>query len=175
MQEVWKDIKGYEGLYQVSNLGNVRSYDRFVIGGRYLAQRKIAGKVLNPWDNGSGYLVVSLHNKHKRENRYVHRLVAAAFLEKQPTKNEVNHIDYNKHNNAVSNLEWCTRQENTDHSVEHMRKPKSKCKETKTGYKYIHKKGDLYRVQIGRGKIIVSRTFHTIEDALEFRNGLGVM
>lgn len=100
MQEIWKDIVGYEGLYQVSNMGRVRSLKRNII--------------LKPTSdmNGKGYYFVNL----KRGNpKKIHRLVAKAFIPNPDNKPEVNHIDGNTKNNKIDNLEWCTHQENCVH------------------------------------------------------------
>lgn len=96
MQEIWKDIEGYEGLYQVSNMGRVRNNK----------------KLLSPYNEGKGYLKVSLFKDKKCKRYKVHRLVANAFLPKAENKPMVNHIDENKHNNVITNLEWCSNQEN---------------------------------------------------------------
>lgn len=117
MKEIWKDIEGYEGCYQVSNLGNVRSLDR-IIGN---ALRK--GKILKELKNKDGYLVVGLHKDGKRKKFFMHRLVAQAFIPNPDNKKEVNHmnicnlsIDENKKYNAIENLEWTTHDENLIHS-----------------------------------------------------------
>lgn len=123
--EIWKDIQGYDGLYQVSNLGRVRSYDREVKC-RGNSKRIIKGKILSPsrhgkvCKDGSYYLHVGLTDFNKT-TKYItiHRLVALAFC---PNSNpelytEVNHIDENKHNNQANNLEWCSRAENNHHSL----------------------------------------------------------
>ena len=97
MQEIWKDIKGYEGLYQVSNFGNVKSLERRVNscnGGRNKKEKYIIST-----DNGNGYKKVGLSKNHKRKNYYVHRLVAEAFIENLNNYKEVNHKDNNKDNN----------------------------------------------------------------------------
>ena len=100
MNEEWRDIKGYEGLYQVSNLGRVKSLKNNIIL-KAESDR-----------NGKGYLCVNLgRNNHKK----IHRLVAEAFIENPLNKKEVNHIDGNTKNNAVTNLEWLTHQENCLH------------------------------------------------------------
>lgn len=104
MQEIWKDIKGYEGLYQVSNLGRVRSF-----------KDKNNIRVLKP--AGKPYLMISIsNNQHKTKRYLVHRLVAQAFVENIENKAQVNHIDGNKLNNKASNLEWTTPKENINHA-----------------------------------------------------------
>lgn len=100
--EIWKDIKGYEGLYQVSNLGNIKSLFRYK-------------KILKPTKNTLGYLKVSLYKDKKIKVMSVHRLVAEAFLENTNNFTDINHKDGNKTNNKVENLEWCTRQQNILH------------------------------------------------------------
>lgn len=107
MKEEWKDIQGYEGLYQVSNLGNIKSLSNKSNHKRakYLIQNK----------NKGGYKKVYLYKNHKRECYSVHRLVAKMFIPNPMNKKEVNHIDCNKENNCVNNLEWCTRKENHLH------------------------------------------------------------
>lgn len=104
MAEIWKDVKGYEGRYKVSNLGNVKS----------LLGRK--ERVLRPLNQSKGYYKVILYNKGNRENRCIHRLVAESFISNPENKIDVNHKDGNKHNNNVSNLEWNTRSENMKHA-----------------------------------------------------------
>lgn len=175
MQEVWKDIKGFEGIYQISNFGNVRSLDRRVVNHKNGATRIVPGMILSPWDNGNGYLVVSLNDKRKRKNFYVHRIVAEHFIDNPENKPCVNHLDYNKYNNCVSNLEWCTQIENVSHSIDNMRRHRKQCKPTNTGEKYISKstkrqKYDVYRVAIK--KLGIDRQFKTLEEAISYRNGV---
>jgi len=114
MEEIWKEISGYEGYYKVSNLGNVRSLDRIIIDSNGVSSRK-KGKYIAKTDNGSGYKISSL-SKDGRKNMYVHRLVAIHFLENKDNHIEVNHIDGNKSNNMVKNLEWCSRSQNIKHA-----------------------------------------------------------
>lgn len=110
--EKWLDIKDFEGIYQVSNMGRVRSLDRKVYN--YIKK----GIVLKPSDNGRGYKTVGLSNgKTKMKHVYIHRLVAFAFIDKVEGKEFINHKDFDKTNNSVSNLEWVTRKENTMHFI----------------------------------------------------------
>ena len=106
MQEIWKDIPNYEGIYQVSNLGNVRD----IITDRH---RKPKNLTLN---HRSGYYSVMLCKDKTQKNVLVHRLVAQSFIPNPQNKPQVNHIDGNKQNNCVDNLEWCTAKENLQHA-----------------------------------------------------------
>lgn len=105
MIEIWKDIKGYEGLYQVSNLGRLKSY-----------QRVKAGKLVSLQKTKDGYLQTDLYKDKVRKAVRIHRLVAEAFIPNPDGKLEVNHKNGNKENNEVDNLEWSTKQENIDHA-----------------------------------------------------------
>jgi hypothetical protein len=110
--EIWKDIKGYEGLYQVSNRGRVR---RIFFINNVTEKEKI--KVLTPLKHNHGYLSVSLCKNGKQKMRLIHRLVAQAFIENKFNKKEINHINGNKKDNRVENLEWVTRKENMEHVI----------------------------------------------------------
>lgn len=113
--EIWKNIKGYESKYQISNLGRVRSLDRTVVRTDGKTIRK-KGIILNNRVTRDGYLSVVLYDdSFKTNSKYVHRLVAQAFLS-DTNKPEVNHKDGDKTNNNINNLEWCTRKENIKHA-----------------------------------------------------------
>lgn len=101
MEEIWKPIKDYEGLYQVSNLGNVRSLDRKI------KNRNLKEKIKKFDETKFGYLRVELNNNGKKKKYLVHRLVAQTFLDNPNNYPCINHKDENKNNNIVSNLEWC--------------------------------------------------------------------
>ncbi|MDG9855590.1 NUMOD4 motif-containing HNH endonuclease [Pseudomonas nitroreducens] len=114
MQEIWKPIAGYEGLYEVSSLGRVRSLDRIV---RYSngKDRLTKGRILH-FSLPNGYQQVTLCNGDSHRPFKVHRLVAVAFCARRDGCDVVNHIDGVKTNNAVSNLEWTTYKANTHHA-----------------------------------------------------------
>jgi hypothetical protein len=114
MREIWKSIEGYEGIYQVSNMGNVRSKDRLVYNDGNKSFCKTKGKILKPNKDTGGYLYVGLHDKKNKKTSSVkvHRLVALNFCQGYRKGQEVNHIDGVRHNNVYSNLEWVNRSQN---------------------------------------------------------------
>lgn len=117
MNELWKPVKGFEGEYEVSNFGRVKSLDTIQrrSNGRVMCDFKIKGKILKPFrtGKGDGYYTVSIHGKFYK----VHRLVATAFVPNPCNLPQVNHIDGDKTNNSVNNLEWVTNLENMQHAV----------------------------------------------------------
>lgn len=106
IKEEWKDIKGYEGCYQVSNTGKIKSF-----------KHDKNGRILSPKPNGQ-YHQINLCKNGKCSKIYIHRLVAIHFILNPENKSEVNHIDGNKINNKASNLEWVTSSENSLHALE---------------------------------------------------------
>lgn len=104
--EVWKDVLGYEEIYQISNLGRIKSLHR----------DRIEEKILNPAKNNRGYLRLGLSGNGKVRYDSIHRLVAGAFIPNPKNLPEVNHIDGNKLNNGVENLEWVTKGQNQIHA-----------------------------------------------------------
>lgn len=118
MEEIWKDIIGFEGVYQISNSGRLKSLDRILtfmrLGKIDYIKRK--SRILNPGLNTGGYYHVKLTFGNKKEVHRVHRLVALHFLDNPDSLNIVNHIDSDKTNNRVNNLEWCTEEHNRNHA-----------------------------------------------------------
>lgn len=101
MTELWKEVLGYDILYEVSNLGRVRT--RYHVNEGYTTQYRY----VEPNDNGNGYLRFNFKLNGRQKTAYLHRLVADAFVDNPKGYNEVNHKDENKHNNCADNLEWC--------------------------------------------------------------------
>ena len=119
--EVWKDIPDYEGLYQVSNLGRIKSLKRKVHAGRNRIRWQYERILSNNKTNGNGYKVVSLNKNSRGKNKYIHRLVAESFIPNPNNYKYINHKDENKANNKVDNLEWCTAEYNNTYNNKHIR------------------------------------------------------
>jgi hypothetical protein len=115
MAEIWKDIENYNGLYQVSNYGKIRSYMRKGKGNYINETPKTL--IQSTGTDKNAYFRVSLRSNGKTDVKMVHRIVAETFIENANKFPCVNHIDGNKHNNRVENLEWCTHKANTQHAV----------------------------------------------------------
>lgn len=129
MEEIWKPINGYEGIYQVSNFGNVKSLDRIVKAkyGRSVnySEQKIKGRILKQHFTTCGYAYVALAKNGKNKTTLVHRLVANAFIDNPENFPCVNHKDENKHNNNASNLEWCSYEYNNTYKGINLRHKKT--------------------------------------------------
>lgn len=106
MHEEWRPINGFEGLYEISSYGRVKSF-----------KSHPSGKILKPNLDSNGYPKISLSKKGAKKDTTVHRLVAEAYLPRADGKTCVNHIDGNKANNRLDNLEWCTYSENIKHAI----------------------------------------------------------
>lgn len=117
--EVFKPIIGYEGLYEVSNLGNVRSCDRNITGKN--GTRLYKGRPLAIKDDTHGYLTVNLWRNNKLKHFKVHKLVALAFIPNPDNLRDVNHKDENPYNNNVENLEWLSHKSNINYGTRNTR------------------------------------------------------
>lgn len=126
MEEVWKDVVGYEGLYKISNLGNVFS--------------NYAGRILTPGTTKDGYKYVSLSKNKEKQMKTIHRLVATAFLSNPNNLPIVNHKDENPANNHADNLEWCTHLYNCIYNDAHIKRGKLLAKRV---YRY-NELGELF-------------------------------
>ena len=145
--EIWKDIEGYEGLYQVSNLGRVRSLN-------YKRTGKVQNMKLGTYPNG--YKMVDLKKNNKRKAHLVHRLVAKAFIPNPDQLCEVNHKDEDKANNAVDNLEWCSHIYNQHYGTKTERQAKSKGKPViciTTGETYYCASEAMRKTGVDKGNI----------------------
>lgn len=157
MAEIWRPVAGYENEYEVSNLGRVKSLERYVVrkdgSVRHLQERIIKQNLTK-----KGYLTVRLHKNGKSEEGKVHRLVAVAFLENPENKPQIDHIDGNKKRNIVSNLRWVTNYENSHNKTTYgnlVRRAKTLCD-------YVKKPVNMFT-----GDTLV-RTFLCISDACLF-------
>ena len=145
--EEWRDIKGYEGKYQVSNLGRVKSLPKKGNGKKEV--------ILKPRPDGKGYGMVALY-KHRKVNHFkIHRIVAEAFIPNPNNYPQVNHKDENKTNNRVENLEWCSNEYNHNYGTRNKRVGKALSKKTlciTTGevFNSMREACDKYEINSGR-------------------------
>ena len=115
VEEIWKDIPGYEGYYQASNLGRIKSLDRQFVN-TYGGLRFYHGRILRQSNLLGNYQKVTLKkNRHGSKQWQVHRLIAITFIPNPENKPEINHINRQPNDNKIENLEWCTRSENVKH------------------------------------------------------------
>ena len=166
MKEIWVPIKGFEKLYEVSNLGNVRSVDRVIVSSSGL-KRRCKGVILKQSVNKDGYNIVGLSNSGSGITIQTHLLVARHFIPNPNNLPEVNHKDENKTNNRVDNLEWCTHLYNSNYgcrnyliSVANKGKPKGPMSDTtKQKLSEAHK-----------GKVVTKETREKLSKALSGEN-----
>ena len=173
-KEIWKPIKGYEGFYKISNLGRVKSLDRWYYSnkGRHVHVKE---KIMNLCDDSKGYPFVVLSKHNKMKIMPIHRLIAEAFIPNPLNKPCIDHIDTNPHNFSISNLRWCSYKENNNNpitikklkailgsnDVQRRRIETTKIRKGKTSPKYVY----MYDLN---GKFI--RMFSTTLEAANFIN-----
>jgi hypothetical protein len=155
--EIWKDVKGYEGLYQVSNLGNIKSIDRVVPRGVH--NIRIKGTLRKSKINNRGYLSLTLCKNGKYKHFVLHRLVLESFKDNLLNKEFVNHKDGDKLNNNINNLEWCTCSENNKHAYDLGLKVGSA--KDKFGK---HNKSSKVVLQIDKNTKEIIKTFDSVHD-----------
>lgn len=143
--ETWKNIEGYEGIYQVSNLGKVKSLSRFDGNHHFRAE-----KVLKPFDIGNGYFRVNLFKNGKVKHAYIHRLVAKAFVSNVEGKSIVNHLNEDPSDNKATNLAWATTKENVNYGTAVNRRSQ-KCKKP------------IIRIDVGSGEEFFYDSFCSAE------------
>ena len=155
IEEIWKPVVGYEGIYEVSSLGRVKSCERTIIrsNGREI---NFPDKIMKPSINHKGYEIIDLRENGKRSGGFVHRLVGEAFIENPYNKKQINHKNGIKTDNRVENLEWVTNQENMRHAY------KSGIRNNDLIAKSNRKKVDQLTLE---GHLI--KTFDSIEDAIK--------
>lgn len=124
--EEFRPICGFEGLYEVSNIGRVKSCSRKVKNTRGIKELK--ERIISQKDDTNGYLIVNLWKDNKQTHVKVHRAVAQAFIPNPYNFRDVNHIDENKYNNRFDNLEWVTHQDNLNYGTHNVRMSNSKSK-----------------------------------------------
>lgn len=165
-EEIWKPIPEYEGHYEASSHGNIRSVDRLSISyGKRLCKR--VGRIIKQ-NTANRYNLVTLSKDGKIVTRTVHRLIAFTFIENPENLPQVDHIDRDQRNNSVCNLRWATRETNLDN--------RGTPKHNTSGQKYIqyNKAIKRWRVAVKRKSLKIQKYFVTLEEAKVFRDSLGI-
>lgn len=142
--EIWVDVKGYEGYYEISNFGNIRSLNRYQFCKKNNSNSLIKGRLLKLSINKYGYYKTTICKESKRSQVLIHRLVLLSFLNEHNTKKIVNHINGNRLDNRLKNLEWVSHRENICHSRLNIKKS------SKYIGVYWYKESNKWRAQISK-------------------------
>ncbi len=153
VEEIWKDIKDFEGLYMVSSFGRVKGLDRITKHNAEGSTKKWKGAIIKP--SVTNYSRVTLNFRGKKVSRLVHRLQAEAFIPNPDNMTEVNHKDGNPYNNLVENLEWVSPLQNSRHYVE---------KSTHRRGVNIYKKTGMHRARFSYGNTNVTLGYFKTEE-----------
>jgi hypothetical protein len=176
--EEWKDIKDYEGFYQVSNLGRVRSIDRVVERIRQVGNGPIRvkldnrkGKIMSiTISSTTGYSQLSLAKDGISKCVQVHKLVAESFISNPDNKSQVNHIDYDRSNNLVSNLEWVSCVENLRHSIPNMRYDNILNESQVIDIRLIFQQENITKAELSRRFGVHPKTIRNIINRVTWKN-----
>lgn len=162
-QEIWKDIPNYVGLYQASNTGKIRSVDRFAEFPNGKRQYR-CGLILRQRTNSKGYKIVKLSKKGKAKNKFVHILVLESFVKRPNGLTQINHLDENKGNNHLNNLEYCSAKYNQNYGS---------CGKNKSKATINDKKRSKQVVQFTKDGVFVKKfpSLHEVERILGFQHG----
>lgn len=158
--EIYKDIKGYEGLYQISNYGKIKSLKRTVTH-KQNGKQNWPEKIINYNYNTNGYVAIRLSKNSIIKRFLVHRLVAINFISNDKNLLEVNHKDSNKNNNHIDNLEWCTRKENQEHMSTN---------QNKSNILVLNINNGIYHNSIMDASKCYNYNYSTLRDILNGRN-----
>lgn len=163
MKEIWKDIVQYEGLYQASNLGNIRSIDRVVVSSDGIRQFR-HGKTIKQRKNQKGYKIVRLSKNGEAKNKFVHILVLESFCKRPDGLNQINHKDENKENNRLDNLEYCNNVYNQNYGSCSVNKSKSTINDKQKSKQVI---------QFAKDGTFIKEfpSLHEVERTLGFKHG----
>lgn len=153
--EIWEEVYGFDSLYEISNLGRLRTKHHGARG----YQKEY--RYIEPRDNGKGYLCFNLKSNHTQKTVYVHRLVANAFVANPNKHTEINHKDENKRNNSADNLEWCSHINNCNYGTRNERAKAKRtrkiiCNETGVIYNSVEQAAEI----MGVGKTAISNCLH---------------
>lgn len=165
IMENWKSIDGYKGLYEVSNLGRVRSLDR-IVGNRWGKEHMRKGYVMTSTRTSKGYLGIQLFSNGIKKSFKTHRLVASAFIPNPLNLDDVNHKDFDKSNNNVENLEWMSKEDNMQHARIGGRKAKKLTMEIAREIRAERAKGVTYRELVGMFECSINNVFRVVNNTI---------